>query len=127
MSSDYEDRLVEMQGEVAQPKGCLQTEEATKNALVMPFIKDILGYDVFNPLEVVPEFTADQGLKKGHCATQILTECKNVGENLSPNYVSRLCRYYFFRFLHRDSHQKSFFLFLFFLKRRDEINLFCRA
>jgi hypothetical protein len=42
----------------------LQTEEATKNALVMPFIA-ALGYDVFNPQEVVPEFTADIGTKKG--------------------------------------------------------------
>jgi hypothetical protein len=36
----------------------LQTEEATKNALVMPFIA-ALGYGVFNSQEVVPEFTAD--------------------------------------------------------------------
>ena len=42
----------------------LKTEEATKNALVMPFIK-ALGYDVFNPQEVTPEFTADVGTKKG--------------------------------------------------------------
>jgi hypothetical protein len=42
----------------------LQTEEATKNALIMPFIQ-ALGYDVFNPAEVVPEFTADVGTKKG--------------------------------------------------------------
>ena len=34
----------------------LATEEATKNALVMPFI-NALGYNVFDPLEVVPEFT----------------------------------------------------------------------
>lgn len=42
----------------------LQTEEATKNALVMPFIA-ALGYDIFNPREVIPEFTADVGTKKG--------------------------------------------------------------
>ena len=42
----------------------LQTEEATKNALIMPFIA-ALGYDVFNPQEVVPEFVADVGTKKG--------------------------------------------------------------
>ena len=41
----------------------LKTEEATKNALVMPFIA-ALGYDVFNPSEVVPEFHADIGTKK---------------------------------------------------------------
>lgn len=39
-------------------------EEATKNALVLPFIS-ILGYDIFDPTEVIPEFTADVGIKKG--------------------------------------------------------------
>ena len=38
----------------------LATEEATKNALIMPFIQ-ALGDNVFNPLEVVPEFTGDPG------------------------------------------------------------------
>jgi hypothetical protein len=42
----------------------LQTEEATKNALIMPFI-NILGYDTFDPTEVIPEFVADVGIKKG--------------------------------------------------------------
>ena len=45
-------------------KDSIQTEEATKNAFVMPFLQS-LGYDVFNPLEVVPEFVADIGIKKG--------------------------------------------------------------
>ncbi len=40
----------------------LKTEEATKNALVMPFI-NALGYNVFDPMEVVPEFSADVGVK----------------------------------------------------------------
>lgn len=40
---------------------CL-TEEATKNAMVLPFIH-ALGYDIFNPAEVVPEFAADIGTK----------------------------------------------------------------
>ena len=44
--------------------GHLYTEEATKNALVMPFI-NALGYNVFDPMEVVPEFTCDIGTKKG--------------------------------------------------------------
>jgi|TARA_B110000503_G_scaffold49566_1_gene80509 predicted type IV restriction endonuclease len=36
----------------------METEESIKTSLVLPFIQ-ALGYDVFNPLEVVPEFTAD--------------------------------------------------------------------
>lgn len=41
----------------------IQTEEATKNAFVLPFI-NALGYNIFDPTEVVPEFTADVGIKR---------------------------------------------------------------
>jgi len=44
-------------------KGNIQTEEATKTSLIMPFIQS-LGYDIFNPEEFVPEFIADVGIKK---------------------------------------------------------------
>jgi hypothetical protein len=49
---------------VDQLKEKIETEESTKHAFTLPFI-NILGYDAFNPTEVVPEFTADIGLKKG--------------------------------------------------------------
>lgn len=64
----------------------LKTEEATKNALVMPFL-NTLGYDVFNPLEVVPEYIADSRFKKDEKVDYailkdnspvILIECKKV-------------------------------------------------
>jgi predicted type IV restriction endonuclease len=42
----------------------ISTEEATKTSLILPFIQ-VLGYDVFNPQELVPEFIADVGIKKG--------------------------------------------------------------
>ena len=80
----------------------LQTEEATKNALVMPFIA-ALGYDVFNPKEVVPEFTADVGTKKGEKVdyaimkdgeTCILVECKNANADLSQENMNQLYRYF---------------------------------
>jgi hypothetical protein len=45
-------------------KNKIDTEESTKHAFTLPFI-NILGYDTFNPTEIVPEFTADLGLKKG--------------------------------------------------------------
>lgn len=79
------------------------TEEATKNALVMPFIAQILGYDVFDPNEVVPEFVADVGTKKGEKidyaivkdgAIQILVECKSLSSPLSINHASQLFRYF---------------------------------
>jgi hypothetical protein len=61
---DFKDLLKQLSNRVEQLKNNLQTEEATKNALIMPFLQ-ALGYDVFNPLEVVPEFTCDIGTKKG--------------------------------------------------------------
>lgn len=42
----------------------IQTEEATKMSLIVPFFQ-LLGYDVFNPSEFCPEYTADVGIKKG--------------------------------------------------------------
>ena len=53
----------------------------------MPFL-NALGYDVFDPQIVVPEFTADVGLKKGEKVDyaikvngkiSILVECKGCG------------------------------------------------
>ncbi len=82
----------------------IQTEEATKNAFIMPFIKEILGYDVFNPLEVIPEYIADAGSKKGekvdYCIKKdgepiLIIECKHWKENLDK-HVDQLIRYYAF-------------------------------
>ena len=78
------------------------TEEAAKTALVMPFLQ-ALGYDVFNPSEVIPEFTADVGLKKGEkvdyalCIDgklSILVECKPSSVDLDLKHASQLFRYF---------------------------------
>lgn len=61
---EFEELITAMALKVKNQREVMQTEEATKNAFVMPFISNILGYDVFNPLEVVPDFTADVGIKK---------------------------------------------------------------
>ena len=82
-------------------KDQIQTEEATKNAFVMPFLQS-LGYDVFNPLEVVPEFIADLGIKKGEKIDYaifkdgnptILIECKHWAQNLNI-HDGQLLRYF---------------------------------
>lgn len=84
-------------------QSAIVTEEATKNALVMPFISQVLGYDVFDPSEVIPEFVADVGTKKGEKidyailkdgAIQILVECKKLSEPLCINHASQLFRYF---------------------------------
>lgn len=69
----------------------------------MPFLHSVLGYDVFDPNEVIPEFTADTGTKKGEKVdyalmkdgdVQILIECKKYGEPLSTKHASQLFRYF---------------------------------
>ncbi|QZE15330.1 type I restriction enzyme HsdR N-terminal domain-containing protein [Halosquirtibacter laminarini] len=81
----------------------IETEEATKNAFVMPFLQ-ALGYDVFNPLEVIPEYVADQSTKKGekvdYCILKdddpiIIIECKKWQENLDL-HNTQLERYFAF-------------------------------
>lgn len=61
---DFIDHLRVLATRIANTKDMIQTEEATKNAMIMPFIQ-ILGYNVFDPLEVTPELVADVGTKKG--------------------------------------------------------------
>jgi predicted type IV restriction endonuclease len=89
---DFIERLETLSKKSAQISGNLATEEATKNALVMPFLHSVLGYDVFDPNEVIPEFTADTGTKKGEKVdyalikdgeVQILIECKKIWRKTS--------------------------------------------
>lgn len=100
---DFIERLQSLSKKISQVSGNLVTEEATKNALVMPFLHSVLGYDVFDPNEVIPEFTADTGTKKGEKVdyallkdgeVQILIECKKYGEKLVSKHASQLFRYF---------------------------------
>lgn len=99
---DLMESLQSIANNIEKQNGKVLTEEATKNAFVMPFIKS-LGYDVFNPDEVVPEFTADHGIKKGEKVDYvimmngdptILIECKCYGNDLNKRAPSQLYRYY---------------------------------
>lgn len=82
-------------------KDSIQTEEATKMSLIVPFFQ-LLGYDVFNPAEFCPEYTADVGIKKGEKVDyaiivnnepSILIECKWCGDSLDK-HGSQLFRYF---------------------------------
>lgn len=81
--------------------GKIQTEEATKMSMIVPFLR-LLGYDDSNPDEVCPEYVADVGLKKGEKVDyailfnnepHILIECKWCGEDLN-NHTNQLFRYF---------------------------------
>ena len=86
---------------VNQLKNKINTEESSKHAFILPFI-NILGYDAFDPTEVVPEYTADLGLKKGEKVDYaifqneepiMIMECKHWEENLNV-HNSQLFRYF---------------------------------
>lgn len=98
---DFKDQIKLIGERVAKLKDQIQTEEATKNAFIMPFLQS-LGYDVFNPTEVVPEFVADLGIKKGEKIDYaifkdgkpiLLVECKHWAQNLDL-HDGQLLRYF---------------------------------
>ncbi len=94
-------KLENLYERVSGLKESIKTEEATKTAFIMPFLQ-ILGYDIFNPTEVVPEFIADIGTKKGEKVDYaimqnnepvIIIECKHWEEKAEA-HNSQLHRYY---------------------------------
>jgi hypothetical protein len=99
---DMKSELYELCQRVPDLATKVRTEEATKHGLVLPFIK-ALGYNVFDPAEVVPEFIADIGEKKGEKVDYailmdgkpiLLFECKTCGEQLEPQRAIQLQRYF---------------------------------
>jgi predicted type IV restriction endonuclease len=98
---DFKDQVKALAERVVKMKDQVNTEEATKNAFIMPFMQT-LGYDVFNPMEVVPEYTADVGTKKGEkvdyaimrdAIPAILIECKHWREKLEA-HNNQIVRYF---------------------------------
>lgn len=80
----------------------IATEEAVKTSVILPFLQ-ALGYDVFNPAEVIPEFTADAVGKKGEKVdyaiqlegqVRLLVECKGLSTRLEARHLSQLYRYF---------------------------------
>lgn len=98
---ELNEKMYNLSERIKQLKGSIQTEEATKQSFILPFFQ-FLGYDVFNPLEFVPEFTADVGIKKhekvDYAILQdgnplILIEAKSCNEKLDK-HDSQLFRYF---------------------------------
>ena len=98
---DFKDSIKQISERIESLKDNLKTEEATKTALILPFLS-ALGYDVFNPLEVLPEMSCDIGMKKGEKIDYailrdgepiILIECKHWEQDLNL-YDNQLIRYF---------------------------------
>lgn len=102
---DLIDQLQALAARAQQTSENLTNEEATKMALIAPFIQ-ALGYDIFNPCEVKPEFTADlAGIKQGERVDyavldretgipKILVEAKPYKTDLSNAEMGQLSRYF---------------------------------
>lgn len=102
IAMDLADHLKILTERANKLSGQLQTEEATKQALILPFLQS-LGYDIFNPNEVIPEYTTDVGTKKGERIDYailsqgkpvVLIECKTCSDKLDRNCCSQLLRYF---------------------------------
>ena len=100
---DLVDRMREISKRMRGRLDKISTEEATKNALAMRFVNHVLGYNVFDPSEVVPEYTADVGTKKGEKVDYaliqddepvMLVECKWYQSNLDDEPAWQLYRYF---------------------------------
>lgn len=98
---DYKDSLKALSERIERLKDQLPTEEATKTALILPFISS-LGYDIFNPAEVLPEMSCDIGTKKGEKidyailkdgSPVMLIECKHWAQDLNL-HDNQLLRYF---------------------------------
>jgi hypothetical protein len=100
--SNIEESLRAIAERVKSHSSTMATEEAVKTAVVLPFLR-ALGYDVFDPSEVVPEFTADAVGKKGEKVDyaikvendiRILIECKPISVALDKKHLDQLYRYF---------------------------------
>jgi hypothetical protein len=97
----FREKIHSLSKRVAKMKDSIHTEEATKTSIIMPFFA-ALDYDIFNPEEFVPEYTADVGIKKGEKVDYailqngipiILVEAKCIQEKLDK-HDSQLFRYF---------------------------------
>ena len=99
---DFSQRVSDLANRSKHAASYAQTEEATKTAVVLPFIQ-MLGFDPFNLEEVIPEFITDVGIKKGEKIDfalridnkiAVLMEVKPITMSLGSAQYSQLYRYF---------------------------------
>lgn len=100
--ADFAEQIKELVVLLDKYKDKVATEEATKIALFMPFLK-VLGYDIHDPNEIIPEYTADVGDRKGekvdYAITKdgqavLLVEVKSLKSIPDPKDIYQLKRYF---------------------------------
>lgn len=101
----FPEDIARLAEQIAARRQHIKGEEATKHALVVPFLQ-VLGYDVFDPLEVQPEHVADFARKSRGGQLEkvdyaiwkdgkpvIFVECKPVDAVLE-DHEEQLARYF---------------------------------
>lgn len=100
---DLSDKLKSLAEKAKAMSDSIRTEEATKQALILPFLS-AMGYDVFDPSEFVPEYDANvPGTKRGERVDYavlidgkpaLIIEAKSLGTRLTRDHVSQLFKYF---------------------------------
>lgn len=93
-------RIESLNDLIENSKDSIKNEESTKQFLILPFING-LGYDIYNPIEVTPEFTADFHKKNEKVdyaifvngEPKIFIEAKSISNNLTKS-SPQLSRYF---------------------------------
>jgi hypothetical protein len=96
----FPDAIRTLANQIEERKSRVQTEEAVKQALILPFLS-VLGFDIYNPDELVPEFRAGwakQAEKIDYAVLigkrlAIFVEAKGLNETL-VNYDPQLAKYF---------------------------------
>jgi predicted type IV restriction endonuclease len=100
---DFIDETKALAATIPRIRDQLKTEEATKMSLVVPFIYRVLGYNVSDPTEVVPELSADFGQASAakvdygifiDSEPVLLFECKSCGQDLQKKDEDQLRKYF---------------------------------
>ena len=100
---DFIDQIKTIAQRIEKVKDKVTNEEATKTSFIIPFIES-LGYDIYNPGEVIPEYTADIPVLKNDKVDYaillegkptILIECKCCHDTLDNyKHTAQLHRYF---------------------------------
>jgi len=99
---DFIDQTKELSHKVSEWLELVKTEQGTKDYFITPFI-EILGYDIHNPMDVVPEYTCDAPEKNGEKVDYaimkggkpfMLVECKFAHDELKTKHAAQLFKYF---------------------------------
>jgi hypothetical protein len=102
------EHISDISDKIHEYKSFILNEESTKNSIILPFLSIVLGYDIYNPKELIPEYDVSLGVKKSDridyalnpspsvlTKPQIIIECKPLKCDVR-NYkdLGQLMRYF---------------------------------